>query len=42
MMMFWVRMILIGAFSATSLSLMLFQGIEIYHSFLDFFNHRQS
>lgn len=41
-MMFWLRMILIGAFSLTSLSLMLFQGIEIYHSFIDFFNQDRS
>jgi hypothetical protein len=32
-----VRYVMIAAFSFTATSLVCFQGIEIYHAFLDFF-----
>ncbi len=35
--MIWFRMIMIAAFSLTAVSLFSFQGIELYHAFLDFF-----
>ncbi|SFC37235.1 hypothetical protein SAMN05443252_103103 [Bacillus sp. OV322] len=31
----WIRFLMVGVFSATASSLLTFQGIEIYHAFLD-------
>ncbi len=39
--MIWFRFIMIGLFSLSAISLFSFQGIEIYHAFLDFFNKNQ-
>ncbi|CDQ20932.1 hypothetical protein SAMN05192559_106267 [Halobacillus karajensis] len=36
--MIWFRMIMIAMFSVTALSLLSYQGTEIYHAFLEFFN----
>lgn len=33
----WFRYIMIAAFSITATSMFFYQGIEIYHAFLDFF-----
>lgn len=33
----WIRFVIIGMFSITSISLFSFQGIEIFHAFMDFF-----
>lgn len=38
--MFWIRAILIGSFSLTAASLLLFQGIEIFHAFQDLFHKK--
>lgn len=38
--MMWFRMIMIGMFSLTALSLFSFQGVEIYYAFLDFFHKK--
>lgn len=38
--MLWVRIIAISFFSFTSISLLLFQGIEFVKAFSDFFHHR--
>ncbi len=38
--MMWFRLIMIASFSLTALSLFSFQGIEIYHAFLEFFNKK--
>ncbi|SDN93985.1 hypothetical protein SAMN05421677_1028 [Halobacillus aidingensis] len=38
--MLWFRMIMIGMFSLTALSLLSYQGTEIYHAFLEFFNKK--
>ncbi|WP_277988067.1 MULTISPECIES: hypothetical protein [Halobacillus] len=39
--MFWFRMIMIGLFSLTALSLFTVQGTEMYHAFMELFNHKQ-
>lgn len=41
-MMVLVRFLIIGMFSITALSLFLYQGIEIFHSFQDFFGKHNS
>lgn len=33
----WIRFVLIGIFSLTATGMLTYQGIEIYHAFLDFF-----
>ncbi len=33
----WIRFIMIGMFSATAITLLSYQGIEIYHAFMDYF-----
>ena len=40
MIMIWTRFIIIGIFSATALSLFSYQGIEIFHAFLDYFKQK--
>ena len=40
MIMMWTRFIIIGMFSATALSLFSYQGIEIFHAFLDYFKQK--
>ncbi|MED3728638.1 hypothetical protein ACT6P6_11160 [Priestia endophytica] len=36
-MMFWIRALMIGSFSLTALSLFAFQGVEIFHAFVNMF-----
>lgn len=38
--MIWIRFIIIGFFSLTSLSLFTFQGIEIFQALLDLINKK--
>lgn len=38
--MIWLRFIMIGMFSATALSLISYQGIEIMHAFMDYFKQK--
>lgn len=38
--MIWIRLIMIGMFSATALSLFSYQGIEIFHAFMDYFKKK--
>lgn len=38
--MLWFRMIMIGMFSLTALSLFSYQGIEMYHAFIEFFDKK--
>lgn len=38
--MIWVRLIMIGMFSATALSLFSYQGFEILHAFMDYFRQK--
>lgn len=38
--MLWFRMIMIGMFSLTAMSLLSYQGTEIYHAFLEFFSKK--
>lgn len=38
--MIWFRMIMIAMFSLTALSLLSYQGTEIYHAFLEFFHKK--
>lgn len=33
----WFRFLMIGFFSLTATSFMLYQGVEFYHAFIDFF-----
>lgn len=33
----WIRFIMMGVFSLTALTLMSYQGIEIFHAFMDYF-----
>ncbi len=36
--MMWIRFIMIGMFSLTSISLLTYQGVEISNAFLEYFN----
>jgi hypothetical protein len=36
--MIWIRLIMIGMFSFTALTLLSYQGIEIFQAFMDYFN----
>jgi hypothetical protein len=38
--MFWMRMIIIGMFSLTALSLFSYQGIEIFNAFFDLYKQK--
>jgi hypothetical protein len=35
-----IRYLIIGAFSLTASSIMLYQGVEIFNAFLDFFRQK--
>ncbi|MBM7553496.1 hypothetical protein JOC33_002403 [Thalassobacillus pellis] len=39
--MIWFRFIMIGMFSLTAGYLFYFQGVEIFHAFIDFFNKKE-
>ena len=36
----WIRYVIIAGFSLTASSLLLYQGIGIYHAFLDLFKQK--
>ncbi|SFB06287.1 hypothetical protein SAMN04488577_3113 [Bacillus sp. cl95] len=36
----WIRFVFIGLFSLTATSMLTYQGIEIYHAFVDFFKQK--
>ena len=36
----WIRYVIIGVFSLTAVSMLTYQGIEIYHAFIDFFKNK--
>jgi hypothetical protein len=38
--MMWIRFIMMGLFSLTALTLLSYQGIEIFHAFMDFFKQK--
>ncbi|MGG3564529.1 hypothetical protein ABES03_23330 [Neobacillus rhizosphaerae] len=38
--MLWVRLIMVGFFSLTALSLLSYQSVEILHAFIDFFKDK--
>jgi hypothetical protein len=38
--MIWFRFLMIGFFSVTAMSLLYYQGTEIFHAFTDYFNKR--
>ncbi len=38
--MIWMRFIIIGMFSATALTLLSYQGIEIFQAFMDYFKEK--
>lgn len=37
----WIRFLMIGVFSLTAAGMLTYQGIEIYHAFMDFFKQKQ-
>ncbi len=37
----WIRFIIMGMFSVTAITLFSYQGIEIFHAFMDYFNSNQ-
>lgn len=37
----WFRFLMIGFFSLTAVSFILYQGIEFYYAFIDFFKHNK-
>ena len=36
----WIRYVIIGVFSLTAVGMLTYQGIEIYHAFIDFFKNK--
>ncbi|SDN21326.1 hypothetical protein SAMN05443253_10956 [Bacillus sp. OK048] len=36
----WIRYVIIGAFSLSAVGMLTYQGIEIYHAFIDFFKNK--
>ncbi len=36
----WIRFLLIGFFSLSAISMFTFQGIEIFHAFMDYFKQK--
>jgi hypothetical protein len=36
----WIRWIIIGMFSLTAITLLSYQGIEIYHAFMNYFKQK--
>jgi hypothetical protein len=36
----WIRFVMIGIFSITAVGMLTFQGIEIYHAFMDYFKQK--
>ncbi|WP_258000441.1 hypothetical protein [Bacillus sp. Marseille-P3661] len=40
--MMWMRFILMGMFSLTAITLLSYQGVEIYNAFMDYFNKQDN
>lgn len=38
--MLWMRFVMIGMFSLTALTLLSYQGIEIFQAFMDYFKQK--
>lgn len=38
--MMWIRYIMMAMFSVTSITLLTYQGIEIFHAFWDYFKQK--
>ncbi len=36
----WIRFLLIGFFSLSAVSMFTYQGIEIFHAFVDYFKQK--
>lgn len=36
----WFRFLIIGFFSLSAVSMLTYQGIEIFHAFVDFFKNK--
>jgi hypothetical protein len=36
----WIRFVMIGFFSMTAAGMLTFQGIEMYHAFMDFLKNK--
>ncbi len=36
----WIKLIMMGFFSATAITLFSYQGFEIYHAIVDYFNQK--
>lgn len=36
----WIRYLIIGFFSLSAVSMLTFQGIEIFHAFMDYFRQK--
>jgi hypothetical protein len=36
----WIRFVVIGLFSVSAASMLTYQGIEIFHAFVDFFKQK--
>jgi hypothetical protein len=36
----WMRFVVIGLFSVSAASMLTYQGIEIFHAFVDFFKQK--
>ncbi len=36
----WIRFLIMGFFSLSAVSMLTFQGIEIFHAFMDFFKQK--
>jgi len=39
-MMMWVRLIMMGMFSMTAITLFVYQGVEIFQAFYDFYKEK--
>jgi hypothetical protein len=38
--MMWIRLVMIGLFSISAAGMLTYQGIEIFHAFVDFFKQK--
>jgi hypothetical protein len=38
--MMWIRFVMIGIFSISAAGMLTYQGVEIYHAFVDFFKQK--
>jgi hypothetical protein len=38
--MMWIRFVMIGIFSISAAGMLTYQGVEIFHAFVDFFKQK--